>query len=85
MNNLKTQIAKLPGLDAEYYFERLALYPAGEWFAPRNGDHQDFQICIDLHQSHLIEKATIPLWQDGSFKGHEIFFRYQLDLKYSTP
>lgn len=84
---LESQIKKieLPGLDADYYYERVSSYPENEWFCPTNGnEHQDFQICYELSAWNLIEKRNEPIWASAGFRGQRIFFRYKKDLKYSS-
>jgi len=86
MTNLKTQIDKvpLPGLDVDYYYERITSYVESEWFYPENKEHQDFQICHELNAWNLIEKRNEPIWVNGSFRGQRIFFRYKKDLQYGN-
>lgn len=86
-SNLKIQLEKLtdimPGLDSEYWYERLTTHPEGEWFIPDNKEHQDFQTCFELAAHHLIEKRNEPIWFENSFRGQRIYFRYKLNLLYN--
>lgn len=84
MSKLKAQIEKisLPGLDVDYYYERLTSYPEGEWFPAKNEGHQDFQICMELNAWNLIEKRNEPIWVSDGFRGQRIFFKYKENLKY---
>lgn len=83
--NLLIQLEKLPipGLDIEYWYDRLTTYPENEWFQPNNTEHQDFQMCFEMHLQHLLEKRNEPIWINNSFRGQRIFFRYNTNLDYN--
>lgn len=85
MNSLYTALTKieLPGLDHEYYYQRLTMFRENEWFIPTNSiDASDFQICFELCQWNLIQKKNEPVWVSGCFRGQRVYFRYNTELYY---
>lgn len=82
---LRSAIEKLseiyPGIDSEFYYDKLKLYPENQWFCPRA---DGYSICNDLAGWNIVESARQPIWINNSFKGYRISFRWREDLKYDA-
>ncbi len=84
-NILKRALEKIsfPGMDIDFYMERVSTFPKNEWFMPNNSENNDYSICAHLFEMYLIERKTTPIWFNGSFRGLDHTFRINEDLKYN--
>lgn len=71
-----------PWMDIEYSLNILFKYQENDWIYPTNKDDEAYQVCKLLSDLNLVESKKTPLWDNGSFKGLRVEFRYNKDLKY---
>lgn len=72
----------IPFLDVQFHIETLYEFPENEWFSPSNKGSQAYGICSHLSDMYLLQIRRTPIWQDGSFRGMNVEFRYSKDLNY---
>lgn len=68
--------------DVNYYVESLYKFPEGEWFEPTNREGEDFTMCRELADIHLVQLKITPNWVNDSFRGVRTQIMYKKDLKY---
>ena len=68
---------------AFFYFFGITAHPPNTWITPTNKDSQDYFIFnVAFNEANAVICKRSPVWQNGSFKGHRIEFRYNLNLDY---
>lgn len=69
-------------IDPEYFIERISNYPPDTWVMPTNHDSNDYTVFSNLFEYNLVARKYVPKWVKGQFKGVQVFFKYNLDLKF---
>lgn len=70
-----TRILKKHGFESEHYINFYKMFPDDIWFDPNNNSVQACSVSCDMHELGLLEKLSIPQWNNGSFVGYKIQFR----------
>lgn len=69
-------------IDADFYIEVLSSFKENTWFQATNKQREEYSICEMLHSAGIIQQMKTPVWQNGSFTGFKVWFRYNVHLQY---
>lgn len=65
-----------------YVMEQVSKFPADTWIKPTNKDSKDYMVFSNLFEYNLVARKFVPQWKDGRFKGAQVYFKYNHDLKF---
>jgi hypothetical protein len=71
-------------VDPEYFIERISNYPPDTWVMPTNLESNDYTVFSNLFEYNLVARKYVPIWSKGQLRGSNVFFMYNLDLKFES-
>lgn len=72
-------ISKIPHVDVNYFSGVLGKYKENEWVYPFGADYHVFS---DLYEFNCVCRMSVPKYNNGSFRGYAVAFKYNFNLSY---